>query len=116
MKTLLLIACFCLLPALVHAQQVPQGGYWNLETNLITRDHTVVRFYDAQDQLVYETRLNDLCLDLSRGNGLCRRTAQKLNLALQTVLLNPRGAEQAVAALSQQLGQNRRVQRIYAVR
>ena len=83
------LACgLFLLPALSHAQgRSPQLGYWNLETNLTTRDYTIVRFYDGQDQLVYEERLAGLCLDLGRGRRRCRQaTTRHLNVALQQVL------------------------------
>ncbi|GAB2965358.1 hypothetical protein GCM10027048_38790 [Hymenobacter coalescens] len=112
----LLFALFLLLtPALARAQ-TRNSGYWNLETNLITRDFTVVRFYNAQDQLVYEERLSRLCLDLSRGSGVSRRAVRQLNTALHQVLLNPQQAAQTTAWLDQTLGQNRRLQRTYAVR
>ena len=113
MKTSLLAAFFCLLlPTLVHAQRAPQSGYWNLETNLTTRDYTLVRFYNAQDQLVREERLDNLCLNLSPGTPLCRRTARLLNATLAQVLQDPGSS----TMLATQLGQNRRIQRVYAVR
>ena len=95
---------------------VPTAGYWNLETNLTTRNYTMVRFYDSHDQLVYEERLDNLCLDLSRRTGLCRRTARQLTLALKQVLRDPAAVARTTALLSERFGQNRRVQRVYAVR
>ncbi|TGE03744.1 hypothetical protein [Hymenobacter fodinae] len=113
MKTLLLTAFWGLLfPALLYAQQAPQGGYWNLETNLTTRDYTLVRFYNEKDELLHEERLDNLCLDISKGTPLCRRTARLLNTALVQVLRAP-GSRTHLAT---QLGQNRRIQRGYAVR
>ncbi|MCB2376614.1 hypothetical protein LGH70_03415 [Hymenobacter sp. BT635] len=97
-------------------RSVPSQGYWNVETNLTTRDYTIIRFYNDQDQLVYEERIDNLCLDLSSGSGLCRRTANQLNSALRQVLLNPAAPQQNPTLLAQQFGQNRRVQRVYAVR
>ncbi|RAK70186.1 hypothetical protein [Hymenobacter edaphi] len=113
MKTPLLAACFCLLmPALAHAQQAPKSGYWNLETNLTTQDYTIVRFYNDKDELLREERLDALCLNLSQGTPLCRRTARLLNATLAQVIQNPAGSTQLAA----QLGQSRRIQRVYAVR
>lgn len=97
------------------SKAVPTNGYWNLETNLTTRNHTIVRFYNNLNQLVYEERLDNLCLDLSKGNGLCRRTAKQLNVALQDVLRAP-GSTPQTNLLATQFGQSRRVQRVYAVR
>ena len=124
MKTLVifrlsLVLLFCAFSVLVHAQQPAapaQPGYWNVETNLATRDYTIVRFYNGQDQLVYEERLNDLSLDLRKGNRFCRRTAQQLNGTLKTVLRDPAAARRDAGLLAQQFGQDRRVQRLYAVR
>ncbi|MCC3158934.1 hypothetical protein LJ737_16950 [Hymenobacter sp. 15J16-1T3B] len=117
MKTPLLTACFSLLfPVLVHAQQVPQGGYWNLETDLNTRSYTIVRFYNDEHQLLREERLDNLCLDLSSGTPLCRRTARLLNNSLQLVLREPQRTDQLTTQLAQTLGQHRRIQRVYAVR
>ena len=53
MKTSLIfrlsIGLFLLLASLAHAQSQPaaQTGYWNVETNHTTRDHIIVRFYNA---------------------------------------------------------------------
>ncbi|PJJ60958.1 hypothetical protein [Hymenobacter chitinivorans] len=103
-------------PAQTRAALPALPGYWNLETNLVTRDYTIVRFYNDRQELLYEERLTGLCLDLSRGNGLCQRTARQLNGALAQVLRTPEAAAQTMGALAQQLGQSRRVQRVYAVR
>lgn len=115
------LGLFLLLSTLVHAQaQQPAAltpaGYWNVETNRTTRDHTIVRFYSAQDQLLYEERLDGLNLDLRKGNRCCRRTSQQLNVALATVLRDPAAARRDAGLLAQQFGQDRRVQRVYAVR
>ncbi|GAA4495139.1 hypothetical protein GCM10023172_06350 [Hymenobacter ginsengisoli] len=89
------------------------GGYWNLETNLTTRNYTLVRFYNAQDQLVYEERLDNLCLDLSNSRPICRRLKQQLDLALQQVLAHPGPATPPPTMLAQQLSTSRRLQRVY---
>jgi hypothetical protein len=121
LSLLSLLFFFLLLAAPTQAQRRRAGqpalpGYWNLETNLTTRDYTIVRFYNDRQELLYEERLTGLCLDLSRGTGLCQRTARQLNGALAQVLGNPGQAALAMGALAQQLGQSRRVQRVYAVR
>ena len=91
------------------------AGYWNLETNLTTRDYSIVRFYNSQDQLVYEERLEGLCVDLSRGTGLCRRTKRQLNVALQHVLQDP-ATPRATTLIAGQIGRHPRAQRTYAMR
>ncbi|GAB3879461.1 hypothetical protein GCM10028824_43000 [Hymenobacter segetis] len=114
-----LLLLFSLLSTRAHAQpSVAPGlpGYWNTETNLTNRSYTIVRFYNGQDQLVYEERLNSLCLDLSRPRKSCtRRATRQLNLALQQVLRDP-AASQNTVLLAKQFGTDRRVQRSYAVR
>lgn len=112
---LLLVAVSTRSPAQTHALQAPELGYWNIETNLTTRDYTIVRFYDGQDQLVYEERLPGICLDLRKGNGLCRRTARQLTATLRQVLRESAGAR-LPTLLAQQFSQSRRLQRAYAVR
>ncbi|HEX8429151.1 hypothetical protein [Hymenobacter sp.] len=116
---LLTFSLFLLISSPTWAQTPPAAptlpGYWNLETNLTTRNYTIVRFYNHQDQLVYEEQLDNLCLDLGKGNGRCRRTTRQLNTALQRVLRNPSTTTEATL-LAAELGGNRRVQRLYAVR
>ena len=124
MKTLVifrlsLVLLFCAFFELAHAQQPAapaQPGYWNVETNLATRDYTTVRFYNGQDQLVYEEQLPNFCLDLSRPSALCRHTKGQLDLALQQVLAAPANQPAPAGLLAQQLGQSRRALRGYAAR
>lgn len=117
----LAVGLFLLLGAtLGHAQTPAQQqpalpGYWNIETNLVTRDYTIVRFYNGQDQLVYEERLPGLCLDLSKRARLCQRTSRQLTVALQQVL-HDAAARESATLLAQQFGANRRMQRVYATR
>ncbi|UOQ99781.1 hypothetical protein MUN81_09840 [Hymenobacter sp. 5317J-9] len=114
------IALLLLLAGAATAQAqsatVSTAGYWNLETNLTTHDYTLVRFYNAQDQLVYQERIDGLCLNLNSARPLCRKTAAKLNLALQQVLDDPGLGNVNTALVAQQLSADRRVQRVYAVR
>ncbi|MET4075490.1 hypothetical protein [Hymenobacter sp. UYCo722] len=101
-----------------HAQGPPPAalpGYWNLEINRTTRDYTIVRFYGGQDRLVHEERLASLCLDLARPGRRSRRTTHQLNQALARVLHGP-AAALAPTVLAQQLGQDRRLQHLYATR
>ncbi len=115
-----LVLFLLLLSPLTHAQTRPTAaarpGYWNVETNLTTRDYTIVRFYNGQDQLVYEESLPNLCIDLAPRKGICRRTTRQLNKTLEQLLRDPAAAGQTTTLLAQQFGQNRRVQRVYAVR
>ena len=109
---------------LAHAPPTPtptptpaaQPGYWNIETNLTTRDYTTVRYYNAHDQLVYEKQLPNFCLDLSRPSALCRHTKGQIDLALQQVLAAPASQPAPAGLLAQQLGQSHRALRVYAAR
>lgn len=108
--------CMSLIPLLASAKGPAKvEGYWNVETNLSIRSYTIVRFYNNQDQLVYEEQLNNLCFDLSKSTGRCRRTARQLNTALQRILRNPETATQTTL-LASEFGRNRRAQRLYDVR
>ena len=111
-----LVLVFCSLATLAQAQTqaAAQPGYWNLETNLTTRDYTTVRFYNGQDQLVYQETIPNLCLDLSRRSGRSRRTSQQLTVALQQVLRDP--AAGTGTLLAAQLGQGRKAPHTYATR
>ncbi len=115
---LLLLAGFltCASGATAQSALPLAAGYWNVETNLTTRDCTIVRFYNAQDQSVYQERLNHLCLSFAKGTGPCRSTGAQLNQVLARVLADPQAARQSTYLLAQQLEQNRRVQRVYAAR
>ena len=117
------LACWSLFFLAAHSAQAQAvasadlPGYWNTEINRTTHDYTIVRFYNGQDQLVYEERLPRLCLDLGRGSRRCRqRTSRQLTQALQLALHDPTHAAQATAWLTQQLGQDHHAARLYAVR
>ncbi|MBC8082739.1 MAG: hypothetical protein H7Z21_05955 [Hymenobacter sp.] len=116
---LFLVLSLSLITTLATARKQPARpalpGYWNLETNLTTRAYTIVRFYNGQDELVYEERLDNLCLDLGKNTGLCRRTTRRLNVALQQKLRTP-APTTPMPTLAAQLSQDRRVQRVYATR
>ncbi|TGE20220.1 hypothetical protein [Hymenobacter elongatus] len=90
---------------------VPGTGYWTIETDQSRRDYSVVRFYTAQHEKIYEERLAGLCLDPSRGTGRCRRTAQRLSASLGQA---QRATNTSMVAHG--LGLDRRAQRLYAAR
>ena len=106
-----LLLLLLLVPPLTRAQTRPtasdRAGYWNLEINRTTRDYTLVRFYNGQDQLLSEERLDGVCLDLARRGHRTRRTQRQLNVALQQVLRAP-AAAQTTTALALELGRPRR--------
>ena len=56
-----------------------------------------MRFYNGQDQLVYQERLA-ACFDLARRGHRSRRTSRWLTAALQRVLRDPRGGAARHAA------------------
>ncbi|WP_375435193.1 hypothetical protein [uncultured Hymenobacter sp.] len=99
MKTSLLsrLSLVCLLlilsATMAMAQQVvytespviATSGYWNLITDQSNRDHTVVRFYNDQHELLYEERLEGLCLDPCKSRAAHRRVARMLGATLQQV-------------------------------
>ncbi len=75
-------------------------GYWSLGVNPTTRDHTIIRFYNGQNQVVYEEALPQL-LDLNRVPPSARALiTDHLSWALQWVLRNPASASQNGSVLS----------------
>jgi hypothetical protein len=60
------------------AQIADTQGFWNVETNVYTRDYSVIRFYTADNELIYEERLEGLHLDVSR-----KKTARMLTRTLR---------------------------------
>jgi hypothetical protein len=80
LKTLLFALPFAYACVPAPAQTTPPG-YWVVETNDRTRDHSVVQFYDPADQLVYEERLEGVHLDVSR-----RKNRRLLNRTLRRVV------------------------------
>jgi alpha-beta hydrolase superfamily lysophospholipase len=114
----LLLVLFAL-ASLAHAQTpaAPStpAGYWNVETNLTTRDQTIVRFYNDHDQLVYEETLPNFFLNMARRGPRHRATA-RLNQALEQVLRDP-SAGQTNTLLAHLLAPNQRIKRgAYAAR
>jgi hypothetical protein len=40
--------------------------YWVVESNFYSRDKSIVRLYDAQDQLVHEVKFEDKYIDVNK--------------------------------------------------
>ncbi|MDB5264016.1 MAG: hypothetical protein JWQ14_3299 [Adhaeribacter sp.] len=85
----LLLGCSTLSGSFAQTM-LPGQNYWVVETNLKQRDYTLVRFYNQNNELLYEERLTGKYLDISRP-----RYVKRLNLALRQVTRN------AVAAVNQ---------------
>jgi|GEM_PF-2375683 len=79
LKTALVVLLLAYARTPAPAQTTPPG-YWVVETNDRTRDHTLVKFYDLSDHLVYEERLEGVHLDVSR-----RKHVRLLNQTLRRV-------------------------------
>ncbi|QHT67888.1 hypothetical protein GXP67_15195 [Rhodocytophaga rosea] len=65
------------------AQLLSNEGYWVVESNINTKDFTVVKFYDNTHSLIYEEKLTGICLDISR-----RKIVKMLNRTLKMVQHN----------------------------
>jgi len=91
---------------------VAQSGYWTLETDESNRDYTDVRFYNDQHELLYQERINGVCLDPCKSGVAHRRIARMLGTTLQQVQ-----RLQSNSLVSTRLvAQNRYTQRTYAAR
>lgn len=87
-KTLLLAGTAALLLALnVNAQarrpDLPQAGFWVVETNPKAKTGSVVKFYNDYNQVIYEERLDGKCLDVRRA-----KTQAMLHRALDKAMVN----------------------------
>jgi hypothetical protein len=89
----------------------PGTGYWTIESDKSHRDYSIVRFYTAQHEQIYQERLNDFCLDPSKGTARCRRTARMLSNALVQVQQT-----RNTSMVANGLGLYRRLPRAYAAR
>ncbi|MCB2410602.1 hypothetical protein [Hymenobacter lucidus] len=115
----LLVAAFGLSITMANAQvsvytedaKQPGAGYWSIETDAAHRNYSIVRFYSANHEKIYEERINELCLDPSRGTAACRRTARMLSNA---VVQMQRARTNSI--VTNGLSLNYRAQRIYASR
>ncbi|UOQ68015.1 hypothetical protein [Hymenobacter volaticus] len=68
-----------------EAPMVAKSGYWSLVTDQSDRSHTVVQFYNDQHELLYEERLDGLCLNPCKSRAAHRRVAKMLGATLQQV-------------------------------
>ena len=64
-----------------QAQESANEPYWVTESNAVSRDYTIVRFYNPQHQLIYEEKLEGVYLDATR-----KKTKRMLAKALQGVV------------------------------
>jgi hypothetical protein len=98
----------------VYSEQpvVATSGYWTLETDKSVGDYTVVSFFNDQHELLYQERLNGVCLNPCKTPSSHRRMARMLGTTLQQVQ-----RLQANSMVSTRLmASNRVVQRAYATR
>ena len=87
------------------------SGYWSITTDAAQPDYSLVQFYTADHQQIYEERVEGLCLDPSQGTAKCRRTARMLSHALAQVQQT-----RTKSLITSGLGIPRRVQRTFAAR
>lgn len=66
--------------AQVRPEKLSAQGYWTVETNQVTKEYSLVCFFDAHDQLIYEERLEGISLDITR-----KKTVKLLNQTLRMV-------------------------------
>lgn len=94
-----------------EAPIVAKSGYWTLETNPKQQDYTIIRFHNDDHSVLYEERLNGVCLNPMKNMATHRRMARMLGTALDQV---QRTQSNSVVA-NKILAQNRRyTQRAYA--
>jgi hypothetical protein len=83
------VACLLVVIALMGGQRVwaarsvpvPEGGYWEIITRVTGPARTTVKFFDLEQHLIYEERLEGVRLD-----GTKRRTCRMLNKSLRRLL------------------------------
>jgi hypothetical protein len=94
-----------------EAPIIAKTGYWTLQTDSQARDHTLVRFYNDQHELLYEEQLKGVCLDPCKSLAAHRRISRMLGTTLQQVqrLHNNSVVSTNMVAL------NRHTQRLYAM-
>ncbi len=64
-----------------------KGAFWTVKTNIITQDHTLVRFYDANDQIMHEETLAGTHVELNK------KSIRKLNKALKKFMKQQSNAQ-----------------------
>jgi hypothetical protein len=60
-----------------------ETGYWVVESNTITKDFTIIKFYDSQHQLMYEEKMEGVYLNIKK-----RKHVKMLNNRLKMVESN----------------------------
>ncbi|GAB2781422.1 hypothetical protein HNQ93_001217 [Hymenobacter luteus] len=68
-----------------EAPIIAKSGYWTLETNPRQQDYTIIRFYNDDHSVLYEERLNGICLNPLKNQATHRRMARMLGTALDQV-------------------------------
>jgi hypothetical protein len=69
-------------------KNLSQKGCWVTESNVNTRDYTIVRFYNAQNQQIFEEKLAGKFLTLNSRNIRKLNHSLKVFLANQPIKLN----------------------------
>ncbi|MDQ6477287.1 hypothetical protein [Dyadobacter sp. LHD-138] len=87
-RTLLLAALlFSATATLIKAQSpvstTPPKGFWVVETSAKIPMGSIIRFYTEDARLIYEERMEKVCLDIRRP-----KTIVLLNAALDEVMIN----------------------------
>ncbi|MDJ1504665.1 hypothetical protein [Xanthocytophaga agilis] len=59
------------------------SGYWVTESDIHTKQYTIVHFYNDANVQIYEEKLDGVFLNLKR-----KKTVQQLNAALNKVMQN----------------------------
>lgn len=95
-----------------EAPLVAKSGYWSLQTDSKRPDYTIVRFYNDAHELVYQERLDGVCLDPTKNRAAHRRISRMLGTALDQV----QRAQSNSAVSGSLVALKRHTQRLYAVR
>jgi hypothetical protein len=77
-KSILLALCvvFFLGKGTLQAQELKHAEYWTIENNIKDKTYTIVRFYNANDKLVKQQKLEKKYIKLNK------RDIRRLNKAL----------------------------------
>ena len=62
-------------------KKLPKTGFWVVEDNLRTKEGSTVRFYTESGTLIYEEKLEDLRLNITR-----KKVVKRLDATLSQVL------------------------------
>lgn len=79
MKSMIMMAIFCLGAAVAKAQSTEP--FWVIETNLHQTDYTILRVYDAQNTLLHEETIQGKALDVQS-----RKDRKRINRRMKEVL------------------------------